>query len=207
MTKCTPPQQEKKTISRTLVTIIAACFVTATGSVYAVVDPSKVPEAKRTSLGLYLEPGESRELLKSAAGKTLFVDVRTRAEAMYVGMASDVDALVPFVEHEEIMSGWDEKGGRYKLEPFQDFVPEMNRRLAQKGLTKEDTVILICRSGDRSSRAATRLAQDGYKRVYSIVEGFEGDMSPDGRRTVNGWKNAGLPWSYKLERSKMYFSK
>ena len=27
----------------------------------------------------------------------------------------------------------------------------------------------------------------------------------DGRRGVNGWKNAGLPWSYVLERERMYF--
>jgi hypothetical protein len=38
-----------------------------------------------------------------------------------------------------------------------------------------------------------------------VVDGFEGDMSKDGRRAVNGWKNAGLPWSYQLAREKMYF--
>ena len=26
-----------------------------------------------------------------------------------------------------------------------------------------------------------------------------------GQRAVNGWKNAGLPWSYKLDKAKMYF--
>ena len=70
-------------------------------------------------------------------------------------------------------------------------------------------MILICRSGDRSARAADLLAKAGYRRVYSITEGFEGDAAKDGakvgQRTVNGWKNAGLPWSYKLDRAKMYF--
>ena len=121
--------------------------------------------------------------------------------------ASGVDALVPFVETEEIMTTWDNAKSTYKLEPVQDFVPELNRRLKEKQLTKEDIVVLICRSGDRSSRAANRLAEDGFKRVYTVADGFEGDMSKDGRRNVNGWKNADLPWSYKLDKSKMYFAK
>ena len=131
--------------------------------------------------------------------------LRTRAEAMYVGMAEGVDALVPFVEHQEIMTDWDARRGIYKLEPLQDFMPEVHRRLAQKGLSRNDGVILICRSGDRSSRAANRLTDEGYTQVWSVVDGFEGDMSQEGRRTVNGWKNAGLPWSYKLDQARMYF--
>jgi hypothetical protein len=42
-----------------------------------------------------------------------------------------------------------------------------------------------------------------------VVDGFEGDMAKDGpkagQRVLNGWKNAGLPWSYQLDKSKMYF--
>jgi rhodanese-related sulfurtransferase len=88
---------------------------------------------------------------------------------------------------------------------MQDFVPEVNRRMRDKGLGKTDIVVLICRSGDRSSRGENRLTEDGFSRVYSVVDGFEGDTSPDGRRTVNGWKNAGLPWSYRLDKARMYF--
>jgi rhodanese-related sulfurtransferase len=45
------------------------------------------------------------------------------------------------------------------------------------------------------------LARAGYDKAYTVVDGFEGDResdpsSPDyGKRTVNGWKNAGLPWT------------
>ena len=166
-----------------------------------------VPEAKRTRAGLYLEARQVPAILAAAPGRVLFLDVRTRTEAMYVGMAEPVDALVPFVEHQELMTDWDEQRNQYRLEPMQNFVPEVNRRLREKGLSKNDTVVLICRSGDRSGRAANRLADDGFMRVYSVVDGFEGDMSKDGRRTVNGWKNAGLPWGYRMERQKMYFLK
>ena len=176
-------------------------------SALAQVDESKLAGEKKTKLALYLDAKSTPDFLKKNAGRVLFVDVRTRAEAMFVGMPSGVDGLVPFVETEEIMTTWDNAKSAYKLEPVQDFVPEMNRRLKEKQLTKEDIVVLICRSGDRSSRAANRLAEDGFKRVYTVADGFEGDMSKDGRRDVNGWKHADLPWSYKLDKSKMYFVK
>ncbi|MEO8038892.1 MAG: rhodanese-like domain-containing protein [Betaproteobacteria bacterium] len=167
-----------------------------------------LPEPKRTHAGLYLEAKDVPSFIEQhGKNNVLFVDVRTRSEAMYVGMAAPVDALVPYVEHSEFMTDWDPKRHIYRLEPFQDFVPEMNRRLQAKGLSKDDPVILICRSGDRSSRGADRLAEDGFTHVYSVVDGFEGDMGKDGRRDVNGWKNAGLPWSYKLVQEKMYFPK
>ena len=176
-------------------------------SAMAQMDETKLAPEKKTKLELYLDAKSTPDFLKKNTGRVLFVDVRTRTEAMFVGMPSAVDALVPFVETEEIMTTWDAAKSTYKLEPVQDFVPEINRRLKEKQLTKEDMVVLICRSGDRSSRAANRLAEDGFKRVYTVADGFEGDMSKDGRRNVNGWKNADLPWSYKLDKSKMYFVK
>ncbi len=187
----------------------AAGLLMRPGWVRAAVDPATVPEPKRTKAGRYLMAADVPAFIQAqgGAGKVLFLDLRTRAEAMYVGMATGIDALVPFVEHQELMTDWDAQRGMYRLEPLQDFVPEVNRRLAQKGLAKTDTVVLICRSGDRSSRGANRLADDGYTQVWSVVDGFEGDMGKDGRRSVNGWKNAGLPWSYKLERDRMYFAR
>jgi rhodanese-related sulfurtransferase len=69
-------------------------------------------------------------------------------------------------------------------------------------------VIIYGRSGDRSAAAANLLAEAGMKNVYSVVDGFEGDLAKDGpkagQRAVNGWKNAGLPWSYTLDKKKMY---
>jgi rhodanese-related sulfurtransferase len=175
----------------------------------AAVDPASVPEAKRTEARLYLAAKEVPAFIAASGGaaRVLFLDVRTRAEAMFVGMPTTVDALVPLVELQEIMSDWDAKNDRYKLEPVQDFVPEVLRRLQAKQLTKADTVVLICRSGDRSARAATRLTEAGFTKVYSVIDGFEGDLSDAGRRDVNGWRNSGLPWTYKLDKSKMYFSR
>ncbi|WP_374243676.1 rhodanese-like domain-containing protein [Zoogloea sp.] len=176
---------------------------------FAQVDPAGVPEIKRSRLQLYLTAREAHEMYARSPARVLFLDVRTRAEAMYVGMPSDADALVPYVEHQELMTDWDERRHMYQLMANSDFTAEAERRLKEKGLAKTDPVILICRSGDRSARAADLLANAGYTRVYSVVEGFEGDAAKDGpkagQRIVNGWKNADLPWSYKLDQAKMYF--
>ena len=173
------------------------------------VDWEKLPEIKRTKLGLYLTPQQAWDMKKANPKGVALFDIRTRAEAMYVGWPGDADALVPFVEHPEIMTDWDDKRHMYKLEPNQDFVSELERRLLGMGLGKEATIILICRSGDRSSKAADRLQAAGYGKVYSVAEGFEGDMTKEGpkagQRAVNGWKNANLPWTYKLDKAKMYF--
>lgn len=172
-------------------------------------DWDKLPEVKKSKLALYLTPQQAYDMKKANPKGVAFFDVRTRGEAMYVGWPGDADALVPYVEHPELMSDWDDKRAMYALEPNQDFMPELERRLKEKSLGKDASIILICRSGDRSSKAADRLQMAGYTRVYSIAEGFEGDMAKDGaksgQRAVNGWKNANLPWTYKLDKAKMYF--
>ena len=169
------------------------------------IDAARVPEEMRTQQGLYLLPKQAHQFVRAQKGKVLFVDVRTRAEAQFLGMATPVDALVPYVEFQEFMTDWDETRGFYKLEPFSDFVPEVGRRLQAKGLSKSDPVVLICRAGERSSSAANLLADSGYTRVYIVVYGFEGDLSDAGRRNVNGWKKDNLPWSFELDKAKMYF--
>lgn len=174
-------------------------------------DWASLPEAKRSKLALYLTPQQAYDMKKKDPKGVAFFDVRTRAEAMYVGWPGDADALVPYVEHPELMSDWDDKRHMYKLEPNQDFVAELERRLKDMGLGKDATIILICRSGDRSSKAQDRLQAAGYTKVYGVAEGFEGDTAKDGpkagQRTINGWKNANLPWTYKLDKAKMYFQR
>lgn len=174
-------------------------------------DWNSLPAVKQSKQALYLTPQQAYEMVQKDGKSILFLDIRTRAEAMYVGMPGPVDALVPYVEHQEVMAEWDEKRNIYMLEPNVDFPKEVERRLAEKGLNKNSPVILICRSGDRSAKAADLLGMSGFKTVYSIAEGFEGDMGKDGanagRRVLNGWKNANLPWSYKLNQAKMYFVK
>ncbi|WP_167670983.1 rhodanese-like domain-containing protein [Allopusillimonas ginsengisoli] len=187
--------------------LMAALLLSFYTNIVLAAAPADIPKDKQTHLGLYLSPQQAWDKIQENPSDTLFIDVRTRAEAVYVGMPEGVDGLVPYVEHDPFWS-WDDKRNTYKVEPVQSFVPEVNRRLEDKKLSKNDTVIVMCRSGTRSALAADRLAEDGYTKVYTIVEGFEGDKrksGPDkGQRTMNGWKNAGLPWTYAVQKEKMF---
>lgn len=162
-----------------------------------------IPKVKQTVLGLYMTPMQAADAMRQDGAHTLFVDVRTRAEMSFVGWTPMIDGHVPFVEVTDFWD-WDDKEGRYKLDANPTFSRDIERLLAAKGLKKTDRIILMCRSGDRSAKAADKLAEAGFTQVYSQYEGFEGDMSTYGQRTVNGWKAAGLPWTYKPDKAKFY---
>jgi rhodanese-related sulfurtransferase len=171
------------------------------------IDPAKVPEIKQSDLKLYLSAREAHDM-KSADGKVLLIDVRTPEEIQYVGnVGAMMDANIPYVLND--ISGYDEKFKHYKITPNSDFVTAINERVEKKGLAKDATIILMCRSGDRSSKGASLLGKAGYTKVYSVVDGFEGDKVKDGenkgKRLVNGWKNANLPWSYEMNKDTMYY--
>lgn len=173
------------------------------------VDGASLPKAKQTTLGLYLTPKEAYEMITKDPAHILFVDIRTRAEVNFLGMPTIADANIPYMKLSE-WYGWDGKKNSFKMELNDEFLVKIRERLAAKALTKNDKIVFICRSGDRSAAATNLLAKDGYTNVYSIVTGFEGDKAKDGPqkglRVVNGWKNSGLPWTYNLVASKMYIS-
>jgi rhodanese-related sulfurtransferase len=166
-----------------------------------------VPANKRTACGLYLTAVDAYEMVSEDPAKVLFIDVRTRGELQFIGMPTLVDAHVPILI-EATPPQWDDATSSFKLVPNPDFVVAVDARLAQKGLTRDAPVIVICQGGLRAARAANALTQARYTMVYTVIDGFEGDPVADGpmkgQRVVNGWRNAGLPWTAKLDRSKMY---
>ncbi len=165
-----------------------------------------IPSKKQTELGLYLTAKDAYQL-KSEHSDVIFVDVRTRAEVAFVGMPLISDANVPYMVSGD-WGTWDEKKKNFKLEANSGFLVSMDDLVKAKGGSKETKIIVMCRSGSRSAKAANLLAKNGYKNVYTVLDGFEGDKAKSGdlkgQRVVNGWKNSGLPWSYKLDKSKMY---
>lgn len=187
--------------------LLSCCmgFVTTTA---LAIDAASVPEIKRSQIGLYLTSAEAYEMALKEKDTILFVDVRTRAEVNFLGMPTVADVNIPYMELDNMYS-WDEKKGVFKLEPNSGFVSEVQDRIQKKGLENNGKIIVMCRSGDRSAKAADLLAKAGYKNVYSVVDGYEGDVAKEGthkgQRAVNGWRNANLPWSYSLTKDKMYF--
>jgi len=158
------------------------------------IDPATVKPAKTTPLGLYLTPEEAHRALSDNPG-ILFIDVRDPIEVTFVGHAEGVDKIIPvgLTTHEV-----DPETGQYSMVANDNFLANVNAFVAAQGKTKTDPIIVSCRSGSRSAVAARMLAAAGYTNVWNLVEGFEGDKAADGTRAKNGWRNAGLPWSYKL---------
>lgn len=169
---------------------------------------AKLPSKKQTEFKLYLTASEANQLVTENDKNVLFLDIRTRSEINFLGMPSNADANIPYFMPES-WSDWDDKKRNFKLTPNSNFLTAVEERLQKKGLTKDSKIVLICRSGSRSAKAANLMHKVGYSNVYTVIDGYEGDKSKaaetKGHRVVNGWKNSGLPWSYKLDKEKMYF--
>lgn len=189
-----------------IISIVSLALCLFTTGAYAA-DFSKLKKKKQTTLGLYLTAKQAYDMVQKDHSKTLFVDVRTRSEVNFLGMPTLADANVPYMEMNEWYA-WNEKKKSFKLDVNSAFEKNIATRLNQKSLSKSDPIILMCRSGSRSAKAANLLASMGYKKVYTVVDGYEGDKIKTGQfkgmRMKNGWKQANLPWSYKLAKEKMY---
>jgi rhodanese-related sulfurtransferase len=67
--------------------------------------------------------------------------------------------------------------------------------LKAAGLTPDDHIYFLCRSGVRSMAAANAAAASGFAHVYNIADGFEGPPNGQGiRGEVAGWQADELPW-------------
>ena len=156
-----------------LLAAFASC-VTSTNT-----SSTNLPDQKKTELGLYLTATEAYDLLQKDSQNILFVDVRTREEVISgrPQLADDAYNNIPYFLKQETP---DKKP---KLIVNHNFIPDLEALLAEKGLDKQSTVILICRQGNRSAKATNALAKEGYKKVYHVTDG------------ANGWKNSDLPWT------------
>ena len=125
--------------------------------------------------------------LKSDAGSVL-IDVRTIAEWAYVGLP-DLSAI----GRRPVLVEW---------QGFPDdrlntaFVERVIEALNPIGAGRDSELMFICRSGQRSLKAAQAMAAAGYMRCRNVADGFEGPLDPSRHRgQLGGWKAKGLPWA------------
>lgn len=168
-----------------------------TGFLTTSVEASTVPEKKRVQSGLYLSPSDAQQAMQTR-NNVVFIDVRDPREFQFVGFPKKISANIPFLMTDDALA-YDGGRDQYKMVPNENFISEVERFLSESDLDKSVNIIVQCRSGGRSAKAANALTANGYQHVWQQVEGMEGDKDKStGHRTVNGWKNAGLPWTYAL---------
>jgi len=116
---------------------------------------------------------------------SVLIDVRSKVEFEYVG--HPIGAInIPWQE-----------APAWQVNP--DFVDTVRTSLqTSKADTKqvEDlNLLLLCRSGARSMAAAVALKKCGFRNLFNVAEGFEGNLDGENHRsTINGWRFHKLPW-------------
>jgi len=132
-----------------------------------------------------LTPEQTWELL-TADPDAVLVDVRTRGEWEHIGVPDTAGAT----GRPAVFTQWVLDNGT----PNPAFLTDLDRGLAQAGAGVGAKLVFLCRSGQRSVAAARIATAAGLAPSYNVLEGFEGAPGSAGRRDVEGWKVAGLPW-------------
>lgn len=172
--------------------------------------PEPEDASRQTPWQLYLTSSEAFDLKLERGADLLFVDVRDPVEIMFTGFTDVVDVNIPYMLANR--ERWNDGKSVFQMERNPDFEPAIARALEARGLPRSTPIVLMCRSGGtRGAPSAKALEGKGYEAVYVVVDGFEGGTVKEGTqknwRLKDGWKNAGLPWSYKLDRKKMYLGR
>ncbi len=111
------------------------------------------------------------------------IDVRTDAEWAFVGIPD-----LSETGREIVLIPW-------QLYPTMQINAGFLDHLRQAGVSSEDKLFFICRSGGRSMAAAQAASRAGFTHTSNVADGFEGDPDAEGHRgTLAGWKAVGLPW-------------
>lgn len=131
-----------------------------------------------------LSPQDAAEVLTGTPGAVL-VDVRTEPEWVTVGIPDP--AALPV---EPVFLAWLMPPA---MSPNPDFVQQLKTELAARGAETSTPLLFLCRSGARSTAAASAMTALGYERCHNIAGGFEG--SPG--QGLPGWKQSGLPWTFR----------
>lgn len=159
-----------------------------------------LPGEKQTISGLYLTANEAFAKWQADPQGVKILDVRTKGEYFFVGHAP-MAQNVPV----KFLGTFNRNKSKPDMILNENFVKDVKKKFKST-----DVILIMCRSGKRSALAANILINAGFMKIYSITDGFEGDKlissgsKNNGHRVINGWKNSGKPWTYKLDPKLIY---
>jgi len=85
------------------------------------------------------------------------------------------------------------------MSPNHDF-----ERVMAKHFPKEAQLVVGCRAGPRSYRAAEMLMAAGYTSVVDMRGGWDGERDAAGRVALAGWRDTGLPSEKAAQAGRSY---
>ncbi len=131
-----------------------------------------------------LEPRQAWQLIQDDP-RAMLIDVRSNMEFLFVGHPKGA-VHIPWIDEPD-----------WEVNPH--FVRQV-RELMLGGVICGNTegcapILLICRSGKRSLEAGRALTEKGFRDVFNIADGFEGELDDEHHRSsTGGWRFEGLPW-------------
>jgi len=165
-----------------------------------VVDPRRITNA--IPLDHNIDAFTAYKMYKENPDKVIFVDLRTPEEFQTIGH-------VPWaynIPYKLFTHKWNPVKHAFMKRKNPRFLKDFMRKFPDKN----KIYIIMCRSGHRSAHAIPELVKAGYKNIYQMWEGFEGLKVPYkfapsfGKRYLDGWRNKGLPWTYKQDNKHAY---
>lgn len=120
---------------------------------------------------------EAYDIITDDSKNSLLIDVRTETEWEYTG--------IPDLDNKKLLLiVWPIYSSAQEVIKFIETVNSHAHN-------KNDNILLMCKSGARSSVAAEILLSHGFTSVFNIKDGFEGNG------INSGWKTKDLPWRAK----------
>jgi rhodanese-related sulfurtransferase len=150
---------------------------------------------------------------------TYLIDIRSQAEYQLVGHPSKAYNF-PYIFLTGQFNKEAEKPG-YTFTKNKAFLEQIG-----KVFKKTDNLLILGRDGTRSAQAAKELAGAGFKNIFDVEDGFEGQEFPFfedpnrhkfyrqlarrnnihgfEHRRFYGWQAWGLPWTYEIDPKYVY---
>lgn len=124
---------------------------------------------------------------------SFLIDVRTTAEWTYVGVPNLATIGKELICVEWLRAGPIQDPNKTFADTVHHYVSPVEEKKGAQPKTSK--LYFICRSGQRSLKAAEEMSARGWTHCYNVAEGFEGTLDDDKHfGTQSGWKVAGLPW-------------